>query len=146
MTQYWSNSARVGTAGSSVVAVCEATSETGAGGWAGGVVGQSGTLRYAIQGNVLTGQPVVTEAELAIQNTPGTLADKLMADGLSPDMSVAVIENGARPEMRVLRGLLAGLPDLVEHEGVVSPALIVIGEVTARTDAQLAATAMEAAQ
>lgn len=52
---------------------------TGAGGWAGGVVGQSGTLRYAIQGNVLTGQPVVTEAELAIQNTPGTLADKLMA-------------------------------------------------------------------
>ena len=34
VTQYWSNSARVGTAGSSVVAVCEATSETGAGGWA----------------------------------------------------------------------------------------------------------------
>ena len=34
MTQYRSNSARVGTAGSSVVAVCEATSETGAGVWA----------------------------------------------------------------------------------------------------------------
>ena len=78
--------------------------------------------------------------------TAGQIADKLMTDGLSPDMPVAVIENGARPEMRVLRGLLAGLPDLVEHEGVVSPALIVIGEVTARTDAQLAATAMEAAQ
>ncbi|MEL7687781.1 uroporphyrinogen-III C-methyltransferase [Citromicrobium bathyomarinum] len=78
--------------------------------------------------------------------TAGQIADKLMADGLSPDMPVAVIENGARPEMRVLRGLLAGLPDLVEHEGVVSPALIVIGEVTARADAHLAATAMEAAQ
>jgi len=32
----------------------------------------------------------------------------------------------------VLRGLLAGLPDLVEREAVQSPALIVIGEVTAR--------------
>lgn len=50
-----------------------------AGVWAGGLTGQSGTLRYAIQGNVLTGQPVVTQAELAIQNTPGTIADKLMA-------------------------------------------------------------------
>ncbi|XAP76643.1 uroporphyrinogen-III C-methyltransferase [Citromicrobium bathyomarinum] len=78
--------------------------------------------------------------------TAGDIADKLMADGLSPDMPVAVIENGARPNMRVLRGLLAGLPDLVEHEGVTSPALIVIGEVTARTDAQIAARAMEAAQ
>jgi uroporphyrin-III C-methyltransferase len=55
-----------------------------------------------------------------------------MADGLAPSMPVAVIENAARPEMRVLRGLLAGLPDLVEREAVQSPALIVIGEVTAR--------------
>lgn len=69
--------------------------------------------------------------------TAGDIADKLMADGLSPDMPVAVIENGARPNMRVLRGLLAGLPDLVEREGVVSPALMVIGEVTARTDQAL---------
>ena len=69
-----------------------------------------------------------------------------MEDGLSPDMPVAVIENGTRPEMRVLRGLLAGLPDLVENEQVVSPALIVIGEVTARDDVALAATAWEAAR
>ena len=47
--------------------------------------------------------------------------------------------------MRVLRGPLAALPDLVERENVVSPALIVIGEVTAREDAALAATALEAA-
>ena len=51
----------------------------GAGGWAGGVVGQSGNLRYAIQGNVLTGQPVVTAAEQALITTPGELPDKLMA-------------------------------------------------------------------
>jgi uroporphyrin-III C-methyltransferase len=77
--------------------------------------------------------------------TAPQIAEKLIADGLSPDMPVAVIENGARPEMRVLRGLLAGLPDLVERQRVVSPALIVIGEVTAREDASVAALAREAA-
>ena len=77
--------------------------------------------------------------------TAPQIAEKLMEDGLAPDMPVAVIENGARPEMRVLRGLLAGLPDLVESERVVSPALIVIGEVTARSDAHLSLTALEAA-
>jgi uroporphyrin-III C-methyltransferase len=73
--------------------------------------------------------------------TAAMIADKLMADGLAPDMPVAVIENAARPEMRVLRGLLAGLPDLVAGEAVVSPALIVIGEVTARDNAAVAAAA-----
>jgi uroporphyrin-III C-methyltransferase len=66
-----------------------------------------------------------------------------MADGLAPDMPVAVIENGARPQMRVLRASLAGLPDLVERQRVRSPALIIIGEVTAREDATLAAFASE---
>lgn len=77
--------------------------------------------------------------------TAAAIAEKLMADGLAPDMPVAVIENGARPDMRVLRGLLAGLPDLVSREAVVSPALIVIGEVTARDDSALVATVQEAA-
>ncbi len=76
--------------------------------------------------------------------TAPQIAEKLMADGLSPAMPLAVIENAARPEMRVLRGLLAGLPDLVAHENVKSPALIVIGEVTAREDAVLAQIASEA--
>ena len=79
-------------------------------------------------------------------STAAQIADKLMSDGLSPAMPVAVIENAARPEMRVLRGLLAGLPELVEAHGVQSPALIVIGEVTARKNAALAALAKEAAQ
>ena len=52
---------------------------TGAGSWAGGVVGQVGDFRYAIQGNVLTGQPVITAAEQAVLTTPGDLPDKLMA-------------------------------------------------------------------
>ena len=76
--------------------------------------------------------------------TAPQIAEKLMADGLAPDMPLAVIENACRPQMRVLRGPLAALPDLVERERVKSPALIVIGEVTAREDAVLARIAEEA--
>jgi uroporphyrin-III C-methyltransferase len=75
--------------------------------------------------------------------TAPQIAEKLMADGLAPDVPVAVVENAARKSMRVLRGPLAGLPDLVERERVKSPALIIIGEVTARADAELAAFAAE---
>ncbi|MEC7398512.1 MAG: uroporphyrinogen-III C-methyltransferase [Pseudomonadota bacterium] len=82
---------------------------------------------------------------MGIKTAP-QIAEKLMADGLAPDMPVAVIENGARPDMRVLRAPLAGLPDLVEREQVVSPALIVIGEVAAREDVAVAALAEEAAR
>jgi uroporphyrin-III C-methyltransferase len=78
--------------------------------------------------------------------TAPQIAEKLMADGLAPGMPLAVIENAARPEMRVLRGPLAALPDLVEREAVVSPALIVIGEVTAREDVDVAQLAVEAHQ
>ena len=77
--------------------------------------------------------------------TAAQIAEKLMADGLAPDMPVAVIENGARANMRVLRGLLASLPDLVAQQRVVSPALIVIDEVTARGDAAVASLAQEVA-
>jgi len=78
--------------------------------------------------------------------TAPQIAEKLMADGLAPDMPLAVIENACRPEMRVLRGPLAGLPELVEQARVKSPALIIIGEVTAREDAAVGQIAAEFAQ
>ena len=76
--------------------------------------------------------------------TAPQIAEKLMADGLAPDMPLAVIENATRPDQRVLRGPLAALPDLVERERVQSPALIVIGEVTDREDVSRVASAAEA--
>jgi uroporphyrin-III C-methyltransferase len=77
--------------------------------------------------------------------TAPQIAEKLMADGLTPDVPVAVIENAARPEMRVLRASLAGLPDVVERERVKSPAVIVIGDVAAQpADAALGQLALEA--
>ena len=65
--------------------------------------------------------------------TAEAIAEKLIADGLSPAMPVAVIENATRPAMRVLRAPLAGLPGLVAANKVKSPAVIVIGEVTTET-------------
>jgi uroporphyrin-III C-methyltransferase len=76
--------------------------------------------------------------------TAPQIAEKLMADGLAPDVPVAVVENAARANMRVLRGPLAALPELVERERVTSPALIIIGDVTAREDAALKTFALEA--
>ena len=77
--------------------------------------------------------------------TADAIAEKLMADGLAPDMPVAVVENATRPEMRVLRSPLAGLGALVARHKVKSPALIIIGEVAAQpADAPLAALALEA--
>lgn len=75
--------------------------------------------------------------------TASDIAEKLMADGLAPDVPVAVIENATRDAMRVLRGPLAGLPDLVTAHKVKSPALIVIGEVAAAPEHELRALALE---
>lgn len=64
--------------------------------------------------------------------TSADIADKLIADGVAPDMPVAVIENGSRPEARAMRTLLADLGAMVTREGVVSPAIIIVGEVAAK--------------
>ncbi|WP_428332182.1 uroporphyrinogen-III C-methyltransferase [Novosphingobium sp.] len=67
--------------------------------------------------------------------TAAAITDKLIADGLSPDIPVAVVENATRYDMRVLRGVLAGLDNLVTTHRVKSPALIIIGDVAARQNA-----------
>jgi uroporphyrin-III C-methyltransferase len=68
--------------------------------------------------------------------TARDIADKLIADGVSPSLPVAVLENGTRTDMRTMRTLLADLGDMVEREEVKSPALIVVGDVAAYADAQ----------
>lgn len=67
--------------------------------------------------------------------TADDIADKLMADGLSPDTPVVVLENGTLPEQRALRTLLADLGHMVEREQVRSPAVIVVGNVAGLADA-----------
>ena len=64
------------------------------------------------------------------------IADKLMADGAAPDLPVAVLERGTLPGSRALRTVLADLGGLIEREQVLSPAIIVVGEVVLLSDAQ----------
>ncbi|MEE8469322.1 MAG: DUF1028 domain-containing protein [Planctomycetota bacterium] len=52
---------------------------TGAGVAKLGVTGVVGSMEYAIQGNVLAGDPVIFEAEKALVNTQGDLGQKVMA-------------------------------------------------------------------
>jgi uroporphyrin-III C-methyltransferase len=64
------------------------------------------------------------------------IADKLMADGVAPDMPVAVLERGTLEGSRALRTLLADLGDMMAREAVQSPAIIVVGEVVLLSDAE----------
>ena len=62
-------------------------------------------------------------------STAAGIAEKLIADGVSPDMPVAVLERGTLPGARAIRTLLAGLGTMVRQEGVRSPAVLVVGRV-----------------
>jgi uncharacterized Ntn-hydrolase superfamily protein len=48
------------------------------GAWAGGLTGADGNLMYAIQGNVLTGAPVIAAAESAFLATEGDMTQRVM--------------------------------------------------------------------
>ena len=64
------------------------------------------------------------------------IADKLMSDGVAPDMPVAVLEKGTRDGSRAMKTLLADLGPMVARENVQSPAIIVVGEVVDLSDAE----------
>ncbi|PZU09692.1 uroporphyrinogen-III C-methyltransferase [Sphingomonas sp.] len=66
----------------------------------------------------------------------GCIADKLMNDGLAPDLPVAVLERGTLPGSRALRTVLADLGGLLAREKIKSPAIIVVGEVVLLSDAE----------
>jgi uroporphyrin-III C-methyltransferase/precorrin-2 dehydrogenase/sirohydrochlorin ferrochelatase len=56
---------------------------------------------------------------------------KLIDHGRDPKTPFALIENGSRPEQRVVLGTLANLPERARAENVSSPALLILGEVAA---------------
>jgi uroporphyrin-III C-methyltransferase len=80
--------------------------------------------------------------------TASDITEKLVADGVSPDMPVAVLERMTRKGSRAIRTLLTDLGDMIEREAITSPAIIVVGEVVLKSDAQdmLCAFAKQAEQ
>jgi uroporphyrin-III C-methyltransferase/precorrin-2 dehydrogenase/sirohydrochlorin ferrochelatase len=57
--------------------------------------------------------------------------DRLLAHGRAATTPFALVENGSRPEQRVVVGPLADLPALAARHAVQSPALLILGEVAA---------------
>ncbi len=57
------------------------------------------------------------------------LTQRLLRHGRSRGTPFALIENGSRPEQRVVSGRLAQLPELARDHAVRSPALLIVGEV-----------------
>jgi len=57
------------------------------------------------------------------------IQQRLLDAGRAADTPVAILENGTRPEQRVITGTLEQLAGLIEQHQVQSPALLVIGEV-----------------
>lgn len=57
------------------------------------------------------------------------IAEKLIADGLTPETPVAIIERATQPGQRLFRNLLAGLSGTIAQHGIASPALIIVGAV-----------------
>ena len=68
--------------------------------------------------------------------TADDITEKLISDGLSPDTPVAVLERATRPRARALRTILTDLGGMIEREGVASPAIIVVGDVVLKSDAE----------
>jgi uroporphyrin-III C-methyltransferase len=68
--------------------------------------------------------------------TAADITEKLISDGLSPDTPVAVLERATRPRARALRTILTDLGDMIDREGVASPAIIVVGDVVLKSDAE----------
>ncbi|MBB6367776.1 uroporphyrin-III C-methyltransferase/precorrin-2 dehydrogenase/sirohydrochlorin ferrochelatase [Xanthomonas sacchari] len=60
-----------------------------------------------------------------------TVRTRLLRAGRAADTPFALVENGSRPEQRVITGTLADLPDTARAHGVRSPALLILGEVAA---------------
>jgi uroporphyrin-III C-methyltransferase len=68
--------------------------------------------------------------------TAADITEKLISDGLSPDTPVAVLERATRPDARALRTILTDLGDMIARDKIVSPAIIVVGDVVLKSDAE----------
>ena len=70
---------------------------------------------------------------MAVRNLPA-ICSQLVELGRSPDTPAAVIAWGTCPQQRTATGTLATIAGIVEREGIVPPALFVVGEVASLAD------------
>ena len=65
---------------------------------------------------------------MGISNLP-LIVNGLLSNGMNPHIGAAVVENGTRYNQRVFRGELCSIEEIAKRENIVSPALIVVGDV-----------------
>ena len=68
--------------------------------------------------------------------TADDICEKLIADGVSPDTPVAVLERVGRSDSRAMRSILTDLGGMISRENVQSPAIIILGDVVLKSDAE----------
>jgi len=59
------------------------------------------------------------------------IAGELAGAGFPPETPVAIVENGSRPEQRVVRGILSNLSRIALDSGIRSPAILFVGRTAA---------------
>lgn len=67
-------------------------------------------------------------------STADAIARRLVEAGRASETPVSLVENGTRPDQKIIKGALGDLGRLVADAGVEGPALLVIGEVAAFAD------------
>ncbi|MEE8350624.1 MAG: siroheme synthase CysG, partial [Rhodospirillales bacterium] len=65
---------------------------------------------------------------MGLNSLPSLMA-KLIKHGASPDMPAAIVDNGTRPEQRVITGTIGNLADKTNAATLPGPAVIIIGSV-----------------
>lgn len=97
-------------------------------------------------GHDLTGDVLPDWARLAVsgatiavymgRTVAASVAGRLMEAGLSPDTTVAVVENASRADRRLFHGVLKELPDLEARDDLAGPVMVIIGEAVAGANFQ----------
>lgn len=92
-------------------------------------------------GHDLTGAALPDWARLAVsgatlcvymgRTVAASVATRLIDAGLSPDMTVAIVENASRGDRRLFHGTLADLPALEHRNELSGPVMVVIGDAVA---------------
>jgi len=62
------------------------------------------------------------------------IRDKLIENGVSPEMPIALVQQGTTPEQRVFTGTLSTIVEIAEREQPKPPTLIIVGEVVELRD------------
>lgn len=94
------------------------------------------TTGHDLNGDVLPdwARVALSGATVAVymgRSVAASVAERLMAGGLAPDTTVAVVENAGRGDKRLLHGTLRELPDLENRTELTGPVMVIIGDAVA---------------